>query len=145
MKSQNYQNHKRYYTPHHFIFLPLLGVLGCVAAYKSFNDESHQLEWILFGTSIFCILYLTLMLRQHYALGNQNRIVRLEFRLRYLELMGKSSKEVEQQLSFGQIAALRFAPDEEFAGLLQKTLQEKLSADAIKRSIKNWEADDMRL
>lgn len=142
---QNYQNHKQYYPPHHFIFLPLLGVLGCFAAYKSFKDEAHQLEWILFGTSIFCILYLTLMLRQHYALGNQNRIVRLEFRLHYLELMGKSSKEVEKQLSFGQIAALRFAPDEEFVALLEKTLQEKLSADTIKQSIKNWEADSMRL
>lgn len=142
---QNYQNHKRYYPPHHFIFLPLLGFLMALAIYKSFQDDEHQLGWMLFGTSIFCILYLTLMLRQHYALGNQNRIVRLEFRLRYFELMGKSSKEVEKQLSFGQIAALRFAPDEEFVPLLEKTLQEKLSADTIKQSIKNWEADTMRL
>lgn len=142
---QNYQNHKRYYTPHHFIFLPLLGLLISLAIYKSFQDEAHQLEWMLFGTTIFCLLYLTLMLRQHYALGNQNRIVRLEFRLRYFELMGKSSKEVEKQLSFGQIAALRFAPDEEFIPLLEKTLHKKLSADNIKQSIKNWEADSMRL
>lgn len=142
---QNYQNHKRYYPPHHFIFLPLLGFLMALAIYKSFNDDEHQLAWMLFGTSIFCILYLTLMLRQHYALGNQNRIVRLEFRLRYFELMGKSSKEVEKQLSFGQIAALRFAPDEEFVPLLEKTIQEKLSADTIKQSIKKWEADTMRL
>ncbi|MES2478249.1 MAG: DUF6526 family protein [Bacteroidota bacterium] len=142
---QNYQNHKRYYTPHHFIFLPLLGILGGIAVYQIFTDKMHQLEWALFGICIFCILYLTLMLRQHYALGNQNRIVRLEFRLRYFEMMGETSKKVEQQLSFSQIAALRFAPDEEFMLLLDRTLQEKLNSDEIKRSIKNWEADAMRL
>lgn len=142
---QNYQNHKRYYAPHHFVFLPLLGILDGVAAYQFFTDKVHQLEWALFGICIFCILYLTLMLRQHYALGNQNRIVRLEFRLRYFEMMGKPSRNVEQQLSFGQIAALRFAPDEEFMLLLDRTLQKNLSSDEIKRSIKSWEADAMRL
>ncbi len=85
------------------------------------------------------------MLRQHYALGNQDRIIRLEFRLRYLELMGGPSKNAEEKLSFAQMAALRFADDDEFKVLLQRTLAERLSGDAIKKAITNWQPDDMRL
>ncbi len=85
------------------------------------------------------------MLRQHYALGNQNRIVRLEFRLRYFELFGKPSKQTEDKLSFSQIAALRFADDEEFKVLLDRSIKENIGGDEIKLSITNWQADDMRV
>ena len=145
MKTQNYSNHKRYYIPHHFIFLPLMGALMGIGIWKAITDHDHCLEWSLFSILSFCILYLAIMLRQHYALGNQNRIVRLEFRLRYFELFGQPSDKAEAQLSFGQIAALRFAPDNEFKILLDRTLKEKSSGDEIKRAIKNWKADEMRL
>ena len=79
------------------------------------------------------------MLRQHYALGNQNRIVRLEFRLRYYEIFGKSADEAEKKLSFSQIAALRFADANEFIHLINLALNNGLSADEIKRSIKDWQ------
>lgn len=85
------------------------------------------------------------MLRQHYSLGNQDRIVRLEFRLRYFELFGTSSQKVEQDLSFAQIAALRFAGDDEFKALLSGAIINNMNADDIKRSITNWKADTMRL
>lgn len=145
MNKQNYKNHARYYTPHHFIFLPLIGfmlVWGLVNAYKS---EDKRIEWLLFSLLSFSILYLTLMLRQHYALGNQNRIVRLEFRLRYFELYGVSSNDVESKLSFSQIAALRFADDNEFKELLEQALQHSLSGDEIKKRIRNWQADNWRV
>ncbi len=145
MSQQNYKNHARYYTPHHFIFLPLMGILlvwGLVNAYQS---EDKRMEWLLFSLLSFCILYLALMLRQHYALGNQNRIVRLEFRLRYFELYGVSSSAVESKLSFGQIAALRFADDKEFKELLEQALVQNLTGDEIKKRIQNWQADHMRV
>jgi len=145
MKKQNYFNHKRYYVPHHFIFLPLVGALTGIGTWKAFDDKTHQPEWILFAILSFCFLYLALMVRQHYALGNQDRIVRLEFRLRYFELYGESCRKVEDRLSFGQIAALRFAPDDEFKILLERAIKEKLDGDQIKRAIKNWQADEMRL
>jgi len=93
----------------------------------------------------FCILYLAIMLRQHYALGNQDRIVRLEFRLRYFELYGKSSGNIEKQLTFGQVAALRFANDTEFRKLLEKAISENLDAEKIKQQITDWQPDDMRV
>jgi len=145
MKEQNYSNYKRYYIPHHFIFLPLLGILLVTGIVKGFTDLQHQLEWILFTVVIFCILYLSLMLRQHYALGNQDRIVRLEFRLRYFEIFGKTAEAAEKKLSFSQIAALRFADQNEFVHLINLALNKGLSADEIKRSIKDWQPDNARV
>jgi uncharacterized membrane protein YfcA len=145
MALQNYQNHKRYYIPHHFIFLPMVFAAMVIGGYKAYNSPANSLEWGLFAVTSFFIFYLALMLRQHYALNNQNRIVRLEFRLRYFELTGSSSSAIEKQLSFGQIAALRFAGDAEFKVLLDKAIKENLSADKIKRAIVDWQADTMRV
>jgi hypothetical protein len=145
MTKQDYQHHKKYYAPHHFIFLPVMLIFTVVGLINARNETAERLPWLLFSLLSFCILYLAIMLRQHYALGNQNRIVRLEFRLRYLELFGRASESVEQQLSFDQIAALRFCGDEEFSTLLNRAVSEKLTGDAIKKEIKNWQADDMRV
>ncbi len=145
MKKQNYKNHIRYYVPHHFIFLPLVLLMVVFGLINSFRDENRKIEWLMFSLLSFCILYLAMMLRQHYALGNQDRIVRLEFRLRYFELYGKSTGDLESKLSFGQIAALRFADDNEFKDLLERALKDNLKGDDIKKSIKNWQADNMRL
>lgn len=145
MKKQTYSNHAKYYIPHHFIFLPLMSGLIMVGVLKAYKSQEHQLEWALFALLSFSILYLAIMLRQHYALGNQNRIVRLEFRLRYWQLYNQSSINVEKQLSFSQIAALRFADDAEFKQLLQQAIDKNISAKEIKLSIHNWQADDMRV
>ncbi|WP_267405287.1 MULTISPECIES: DUF6526 family protein [unclassified Chryseobacterium] len=145
MESQNYKNHRKFYPPHHFIYLPLLILLEVFGIYKIFNDEANQLIWILFSVIIFLIFYLAIMLRQHYALGLQNRMVRLEFKQRYFEIFGLRSDEVEEKLTFGQIAALRFANDDEFKELLYKALHENISGDQIKRSIKKWRPDNHRI
>lgn len=145
MERQNYKNHRKFYPPHHFIYLPLLILLEGFGIYKIFNDEAHKLTWELFSIVIFLILYLAIMTRQHYALGLQNRLVRLEFKQRYFEIFNQRSDEVEEKLSFGQLAALRFAYDEEFKELLYKALHENISGDEIKRSIKNWRPDQHRI
>lgn len=145
MKTQNYQNHRKFYAPHHFILLPILLFLEVWGIRKIFSDELNQLSWILFSISIFLILYVAIMLRQHYALGNQNRIIRLEFKQRYFEIFGKRSDEVEEKLKFGQISALRFAYDDEFKILLEKALNQNLSGDEIKKSITNWKPDFHRV
>ena len=145
MESQNYTNHKRYYAPHHFIYLPLLAVLQILGIWKSFSDEQYALVWQLFSVVIFLLLFLAIMLRQHYALGNQNRIIILEFKQRYFELFGKRSDKVAEKLSFDQIAALRFTYDDEFKILLERTMSENLSGDTIKKSITRWKPDFQRV
>lgn len=145
MESQNYKNHVRFYAPHHFVFLPLLIILEGIGIYKIFSDEQNQLSWILFSVIIFLIFYLAIMVRQHYALVLQNRIVRLEFRQRYFEIFGLRSDDVEEKLTFWQIAALRFAYDDEFKIFLEKALKEKIKGDEIKKSITKWRPDHQRV
>jgi len=145
MERQNYKNHRKFYPPHHFIYLPLLILLEGFGIYKIFNDEENKLTWELFSIVIFLIFYLAFMVRQHYAIGLQNRLVRLEFKQRYFEIFNQRSDEVEEKLGFGQIAALRFAYDDEFKELLYKALHENISGDEIKKSIKNWRPDQHRI
>lgn len=145
MKTQNYSNHRKFYPPHHYVLLPLLMILLIIGVVKSFNDVANQLNWILFSIVVFLLLYLAIMLRQHYSLGNQNRIIRLEFKQRYFEIFGKRSDDIAEKLNFGQIAALRFAYDDEFKILLEKALNENISGDAIKKSIKKWKPDFHRV
>lgn len=145
MSIQNYSNHKKFYAAHHFIYLPLLALLLVGGIYKVFDDPQNQLVWILFSILIFLIIYLTLMVRQHYALGNQNRIVKLEFQQRYYELYQQRSEDVVKKLDFSQIAALRFAPDDEFKILLEQALSKNSSGDEIKKAITNWRPDTDRV
>lgn len=145
MKEQNYRNHRKFYPPHHFIYLPILIVLEIFGIYKITADPRNQLTWILFSIVIFLLFYLAFMTRQHYALGLQNRMVILEFKQRYFEIFNKRSDEIVDQLKFDQIAALRFTYDDEFKELLEKVLQENISGDEIKRSIKRWRADLLRI
>jgi hypothetical protein len=145
MEKQNYNNHIRYYPPHHFIFYPLISMAGVLALVGLINDAPNRLLWFVLGMIITLLTFLALMLRQHYALMNQNRIVRLELRFRYYVLTQKRFEEVELKLSKGQIFALRFAPDEELPTLVERALKENLSGDEIKRSIKNWLPDEMRV
>lgn len=118
---------------------------GVLALVGLINDAPNRLLWFVLGMIITLLTFLALMLRQHYALMNQNRIVRLELRFRYYVLTQKRFEEVELKLSKGQIFALRFAPDEELPTLVERALKENLSGDEIKRSIKNWLPDEMRV
>ncbi|WP_407406006.1 DUF6526 family protein [Chryseobacterium sp.] len=145
MQTQNYKNHRKFYAPHHFVYLPLLILLGIFGIYNYFSDEKHQLFWALFSLVIFLLFFLAIMVRQHYALGLQDRMVMLEFRQRYFELFQKRSDEVVNKLNFGQISALRFAYDDEFKVLLEKALHENISGDALKKQIKNWKSDHARV
>lgn len=143
--NQNYKNHVRYYAPHHFVFLPLSAAFTVATAIKSGKSRRKKLLWGALSGAGFLVTYLGLMTRQHYALELQDRIVRLEMRLRYYQLTGKRLEPLENTLGFGRIAALRFASDEELPALLDRALNERLSADEIKKAITNWQADTMRV
>ncbi|GAB3891688.1 hypothetical protein GCM10028803_03760 [Larkinella knui] len=145
MKTQNYENHVRYYPPHHFVFYPVVLVLLGLSLYFAFTSEEQSLIWLFIALLIGLITWVAFMLRQHYALGNQNRIVRLEMRFRYYVLTNQRLETIENQLSFGQLLALRFASDEELPGLTQRALADQLSPDAIKKAIVNWTPDHMRV
>lgn len=145
MAKQSFDSHIRYYIPHHFIFYPVASVLLWISVYHAVYDEGSRGAWLIISFLVILVGWLSFMMRQHYALTCQNRIVRLEMRLRYYQLSGRRLEEIEPQLSFEQLAALRFASDEELPGLIEKTLQEGLSPHDIKAAIKHWYADNMRV
>lgn len=145
MEQQNYKNHVRYYIPHHFVFYPILLVALIIAVSCAMYFADQHYLWMAVAVLLILIGSLSFMMRQHYALNNQNRIVRLELRLRYYILTQQRLEPIEQQLSFGQLAALRFASDEELPVLIERAVQEHLSADEIKQSIKDWQPDHMRV
>ena len=85
------------------------------------------------------------MLRQHYAMVLQNRIVRQELRYRYFVITGTRFEVMENLLNDSQLFALRFASDAELPNLVQKAVAEKMTGDAIKKSIVNWLPDNHRI
>ena len=145
MEKQSYKNHIRYYITHHFVFYPVILFSIAVSVTGIVMHKEERALWSAI-TLIFVVLgWLSFMVRQHYSLGNQNRIVRLEMRLRYYELTQERMDDIESKLSFSQLAALRFASDEELIPLIQQTLEKNLSAKEIKKSVKNWLPDLMRV
>jgi hypothetical protein len=145
MVKQSFKNHSKYYPPHHFVFYPLL--LLCIGyginGYRLHVDQ-HEL-WIGLIAGFVFIGWLSFMLRQHYALGNQDRIIRLELRLRYFEITGERFEPLEANFKFSQLAALRFASDDELPSLIKRAIKEHLTSTDIKKSILDWQADHMRV
>ncbi|RDI56314.1 DUF6526 family protein [Flavobacterium glaciei] len=144
METQSYKNHIRYYPLHHFVYYPIILTFLVFSVYFSFTTED-SLIWA-FISAVFVVLFcLAFMLRQHYALTLQNRIVRLELQYRYFSITGKKLEDFEQQLNDDQLFALRFAPDNEFTALTQRALYENLSGKEIKKAIQQWKGDYERV
>ncbi|WP_276381366.1 DUF6526 family protein [Flavobacterium sp. H4147] len=144
MKIQTYYNHIRFYTPHHFVYYPLLTLFLAGSIYFAYTTD-ETLIWSFISVIFVFLFFLALMLRQHYALILQNRIVRLELRYRYFTLTGKRLEEFEHKLTDAQIFALRFAPDNEILPLIEDAVKNNLSGDAIKKAIVHWRADYNRV
>lgn len=145
MAVQNYKNHIRFYPPHHFVFYPIILLLLGSSIYYAVNDAPNQKLWIFISILIFVVGWLAFMLRQHYALVLQNRIVRTELRYRYFVITSTRFEPMENLLNDSQLFALRFAPDAELPNLVQRAVAENMSADAIKKSIVNWFPDHHRV
>jgi len=144
MKIQTYYNHIRFYTPHHFVYYPILMIFLAASIYFAFTIND-TLIWSFISVVFVFLFCLAFMLRQHYALILQNRIVRLELRYRYFTLSGKRFEEIEYKLTDDQIFGLRFAPDDELLPLIEDALKNNLSGDAIKKAIVHWKADYNRV
>ncbi|MDD3005387.1 DUF6526 family protein [Flavobacterium sp.] len=145
MATQNYKNHIRFYPPHHFVFYPIVLLLLSSAIYYAITDIHNRIIWTFISILIVVIGWLSFMMRQHYALTLQNRIIRLEMRYRYFAITKNRFEPIEEMLTESQIYALRFATDEELPEWVQKAVSAKLSAHAIKKNILNWRPDEQRV
>ncbi|GGF16870.1 DUF6526 family protein [Hymenobacter cavernae] len=143
------KNTVKYYPLHHFILLPaaLIMVVYTVRRYLAVAGDDSEVSRLWFCVmALAVIVFLGLvMLRQHYALTLQNRLIRLEVRQRYFEVTGKSLRPLEDQLTLGQIFSLRFAGDQELPSLVQAAIQEKLPPKDIQARIQDFHFDTMRV
>lgn len=76
-----------------------------------------------------------------YIVALQNRIIRLEMRVRLKELLPPSRHADIARLETPQLVGLRFASDAELPALVDRTLRENLTRDQIKQAVTDWQAD----
>jgi Family of unknown function (DUF6526) len=140
---QNFKNHARWRPLFHFTIIPLLLVnLGLAIAYtvKHYQRHVHLGPWWIVMS---IVLFLIAEDHRNSALAAQDRIIRLEERLR-LTALGVSHTTV-YALNERQLIGLRFASDSEVPVLAERALQEKLTEKQIKASIQSWRPDHCRI
>jgi hypothetical protein len=139
---QNFKSHTRYDPAFHFFLVPLTFFLLVWSFVHHFHVKT--LESFFVGMAFFLLLA-ALFITRSYSLKVQDRVIRLEERLR-LELLASDSLRARiPELTKGQLVALRFASDAEVSALAAKALDEKLEPKQIKALIQNWRGDFLRV
>lgn len=142
-EQQTYQNHTRFFPLVHFVLFPALLFNLIWSIVRLYQDPSwDRAEWLFMGL-VFIAMNVAARLQ---ALKAQDRVIRLEERLRYKEVLPKDLAEKAMNLKTSQIIGLRFASDEELPDLVQKTLNGELTTTKdIKLAVKNWRGDYLRV
>ena len=138
---QNYRNHRRLVLLYHVLTLAAILALlfgSLVNLLHASKEGLYSASLLVLVTVVLALLYVFV---RRFPMKVQDRAIRAEENLRHYILTGKP---LDDQLTMGQIIALRFASDEEMAGLARRAVEEALSNDEIKRAIKNWRPDDYR-
>ena len=134
---QSYENHAH---------RPILTVVGfmCVA----FATAQFALLWRVLGSStslgllaLCAAVMVLLQISRRYTTRLQDRIIKLEMRVRTASVLTPEQQRLLDQLNNKQIAALRFACDAELPALLERAVREKLPPKEIKRAVKTWIPD----
>ncbi|MDF2960176.1 MAG: hypothetical protein K0S39_1911 [Paenibacillus sp.] len=142
MQQQNYGNHRKMDPVYHYVLslLSLIVLIGSIW-YLIGSGGGRVFEGLLF-LGIALVLLLLFLLVRSYALKAQDRAIRAEENLRHYILTGKPH---DSRLTMGQVIALRFAGDAEFAGLSRRAAEENMKPNDIKKAITAWRADHNRL
>jgi hypothetical protein len=140
---QSYADHRRYFPLFHFVVQPLLIVNVLIAVTLAVRAPSFERAW---AAVLAVALVLASAAARLMALTVQNRVIRLEQRLRFARVLGPAEQHEAEQLGLRQILALRFASDAELPGLVQRAAAGELtSPDAIKRAVTSWQPDHLRV
>ncbi len=140
---QTYANHARFHPPFHFFLAPgsivllVLTIINVIYHFRRLDAWILLLMGVLFFVAVF-------LLRSN-PLRAQDRIIRLEERLRLQVLLSAELASRINDLTESQLIALRFASDNELPGLVTKVLAEKMQAKDIKKAIVTWRADTFRV
>ena len=139
---QSYANHAKWVPLFHYVAVPLL-LLNLVISLAGLLD-GIRLE-TLNRAGVAVALVLVGLFSRVNALKAQDRVIRLEERLRMERLLPNDLKPRIDDVSTAQCVALRFASDEELQALTRLALDEKADQKTIKQAIKSWRADHQRV
>jgi hypothetical protein len=139
---QNFKNHVRFDPMFHgFLTFGALILLGS-AIYALVRQPDWWGAVRLLGVLWAIVLMFKMRL---YALKVQDRVIRLEERLRLAQLLPETTRARIGELSERQIIALRFASDGEVGGLVEQTLNGNWDSKQIKQAVRSWRADTFRV
>ena len=142
---QSYKNHGRFDPPMHFFVFPVLLINFIVTITIAVQHWHHHRNLHLWWIVVAAALVVLATKSRINDLKVQDRIIRLEERLRLAALLPPSERDRIDQLTTSQLIALRFASDDEIPALVHKTLTQNLEPKAIKASIVNWRPDHDRV
>jgi hypothetical protein len=143
MAEQNLANHVRFVPLFHFFAMPVFA-LNLGWSFYRLKNLGFSFAGI-FGVLFAAALVVLLLHARLFALAVQDRVIRLEERLRFARLLPADLQPRIGEFTSGQLVALRFASDAELAALARKVLDEKLTErKAIKQLIKTWKPDYSR-
>ena len=142
-KPQNLQNHTRLVPPFHMFVLPVLLVNAGWSIYHLVKTELSFES--VFGVFLAFALLLLALYARTFAMTVQDRVIRLEMRLRLDEVLPVDLRQRIPEFTVGQLVSLRFASDAELPALARKVLDNKLDErKAIKQLVKDWQGDYLR-
>ena len=141
-REQTLKNHRRYYPWHHFVVQPILFANFIFTIVRLVNQPTKFNVWQLIVAIALVIFSFT---ARGMALRAQDRVIRLEERLRLARLMPGEDVLIDS-LRPGQLVALRFASDDEVPALVRRCASGDLvKGEQIKKEIRNWKQDYLRV
>jgi|ERR1700686_447274 len=143
MAEQNFANHGKVFPPFHFFVLPVMVINFFWACYRwyvtGFSWDGGERVLLALG------LFVGFGSVRVMALKVQDRVIRLEERLRYERVLPADMKPRIGEFAVEQLVSLRFASDAELPALARKVLEEKMTErKAIKQMVKSWKPDYLR-
>jgi hypothetical protein len=141
-RPQTYDNHARFDPVFHFFLGPLAIATFVAAVWHAIRHPDYVSLWLSWGALLFVI---AVFLIRIYSLKVQDRVIRLEERLRLATLLPDPQRSRIGELTEGQLIALRFASDAELPALTAKAIDGKMAPKDIKKSISSWRPDYFRV
>jgi Family of unknown function (DUF6526) len=141
-KEQTLKNHNRLVAPFHFFVLPVF----FINLVSSLIHLRHGITFASVMTVLMALAFIVLAtLARIFALTVQDRVIRLEMRLRLAQLLPPELHTRIVDFTVPQLIALRFASDDELPLLARQVLDEKIAKrQDIKRRVKSWRPDHLR-
>jgi hypothetical protein len=139
---QTIANHGRIHPVYHFFLLPLLLINLIVAIVWLVREPGFASAWDV--VMAVALVILAGLVRVN-PMKVQDRVIRLEERLRLYALLPESQRSRIPELTEDQLVGLRFAPDDELPALAERAWTEKLSRKDIKKAINRWRPDYWRV